>query len=318
MEKLLKLVIFSCILSFTAAAEWYKTASFYQIYPQTFYDDGASGRDIKGFGSLTGIEKKLEYLKSLGIDCIWLTPVFESKAFNAFGYDITNYQNIDKRYGTLDHFKHLVEEIHKNDMKIIVDFVPNHCGVDHPDFQASVKGEDNKGDWFVWATTDAEELKPSNWQRIGGGVGTAWNYHKDKVAEKSEPATTPVQQDDEGVDETPEFSFYYAQFNGNMPDWNLQKDEVKNYMKDVLKFWMDAGVDGFRIDAISHAYEALPDDGKTYNDYNETVNDNIVDLESFDLLNHTYTQDQPDTFKLVYEWRQFIDDYTKEKNMTPK
>jgi glycosidase len=110
-------IIFLALISSTLADDWYKTASFYQIYPQTFYDGGGGSR--VGFGTLKGVEEKLDYIKELGIDCIWLTPIFES-SYNAFGYDITNYDKVDSRYGNETDFKNLVDKVHEKGMKIIV------------------------------------------------------------------------------------------------------------------------------------------------------------------------------------------------------
>lgn len=265
------------------AKEWYETAAFYQIYPQSFYDGGGG---FEGTGTLRGIKEKLGYIKSLGVDCLWLTPIFES-TFNAYGYDITNYTGIDPRYGSFEDFKDLVKAIHDEGMKIIVDFVPNHCGKDHAFFKKSVKKEENYDDWFVWTNLTGYDGKPSNWQRIGGEPGSAWN----KDEERNE--------------------FYYAQFSGNMPDLNLRNVKVLEYFDDVLKFWLDIDIDGFRIDAISHGIEVLPKDGK-YED--EAVNESVVDPKDFGHLIHNLTQDQPELFSdVIKRWRKLLDDYQKDK-----
>lgn len=118
-------LIFLTFIASTLADNWYKTASFYQIYPQTFYDGGGGSRS--GFGTLKGVEDKLDYIKELGIDCIWLTPIFET-SYRSFGYDITNYENIDSRYGNLTDFKRLVDKVHEKGMKIIVGELKNDFG----------------------------------------------------------------------------------------------------------------------------------------------------------------------------------------------
>jgi glycosidase len=120
--------------------------SFYQIYPQSFFDRG-SGKP--GTGSFKGIEAKLDYLKDLGIDCLWLTPIFLS-SFNAYGYDIIDYKDIDTRYGSKADLEHLITAVHSKRLKIIVDFVPNHCGEAHPFFQKSKLKQDGYDDWFMW------------------------------------------------------------------------------------------------------------------------------------------------------------------------
>jgi alpha-glucosidase len=283
--------LFGLFFGYTLAVEWYETASFYQIYPQSFFDDG-TGR--KGFGSLKGIQSKLPYLKNLGIDCIWLNPIFESKSFRAFGYDITNYKEIDPRYGSISDFDALVKAVHDQNMKIIVDFVPNHCAFDNPLFSDSTKNVNGKDDWFVWTKTakiSDTVVPPSNWKTIDG-KNTAWISMDNK---------TKIKADDVSKEE---MAFYYAQFGQSMPDFNLRKAEVVAYLEEVMKFWLDKGVDGFRIDAVSHFFEALPD--STTNKYeNEPTND----AKPGELL-HTKTQDLDETFQLIYKWRKFLDDYS--------
>lgn len=265
------------------AKEWYETAAFYQIYPQSFYDGGGG---FNGTGSLNGIKAKLDYIKDLGIDCIWLTPIFQS-SFNAFGYDITNYKDIDPRYGDFFDFESLIQAVHQKGMKIIVDFVPNHCGVAHDFFQKSIRKEENYTDWFLWSKEIGYEGKPSNWQWMGGEPGSAW--------------TKP-----EGRDE-----FYYAQFHPNMPDFNLRNPKVLEYLQGVMKFWLDLKIDGFRVDAISHGIEVKPDN--VTNIYpNEARNEAVTVPTEFGYLHHNLTQDQPELFEIIYNWRKFLNDYSAE------
>lgn len=267
------------------AKEWYETAAFYQIYPQSFYDGGGG---YEGTGTLKGIKQKLGYIKSLGIDCIWLTPIFNS-TFNAYGYDITNYKSIDPRYGTIEDLQDLIKAIHDDGMKIIVDFVPNHCGKDHEFFKKSAEKKEDFDDWFVWTNKTGETGKPSNWQRIGGGLGSAWTNH--------------------GIRN----EFYYGQFSENMPDLNLRNEKVLEYFDEVLKFWLDVGMDGFRIDAISHGIEALPGDDGMYKD--EERNEKVIKEDDFGYLIHSQTQDQPELFEnVIKRWRKLLDDYQKEKS----
>lgn len=291
MKQVVVIAIIGLAVGFTAGAkDWYETAAFYQIYPQTFFDGGDVSA-FPGLGTLKGIEAKLDYIKDLGIDCVWLNPIFQS-SFKAFGYDITDYKEIDSRYGTLADFERLVAEIHKKGMKIIVDFVPNHCGEHHPFFQ-DFKSQDGHLDWFVSTDTlnynlDKSEKfhRPSNWQQMGDKPGSAWNEYVAKT-------------------ETEAAKFYYAQYSGNMPDFNLRNDDVKAYLQEVMEYWLEVGVDGFRIDAISHGFEA--EINATTSKYpNEAVNPAVTDETRFDHLIHTFTQDQPELFDLIYDWREFI------------
>lgn len=291
MKKLFLLTLCAVVIS-VSAKEWWETASFYQIYPQTFLDTGAG---LKGTGDFAGIERKLDYLKDLGIDALWLTPIFES-SFDSFGYDITNYEKVDSRYGSQDDFKKLVNAVHAKGMKIIVDFVPNHCGEHHEFFEKFLAEDEEYKNWFI--KTDKignEELgTPSNWQRIGGGPGTAWN----KI---------------EGKDE-----FYYAQFSGKMPDLNFREQAVRDYFIKVMTTWLDFGLDGFRIDAITHGYEIEANATGYFKD--EPLNEDYKgdDKTNFDYLKHIYTQDQPELFELIYNWREFLDKYQTDKKTEAK
>lgn len=275
-----------------SAKEWWETAAFYQIYPQTFLDTGVGK---PGTGDFAGIEKKLDYLKDLGVDALWLTPIFES-SFDSFGYDITNYEAVDTRYGTQADFKKLVEAVHAKGLKIIVDFVPNHCGEANEFFQKFLQNDTTYKNWFIKTDkiNDEELGTPTNWQRIGGEPGSAWN----KIGESDE--------------------FYYAQFSGKMPDLNLREPEVLKYFEQVMTFWLDFGLDGFRIDAISHGYEV--DKNETGFLPNESINENCkdCDLTNFDYLIHNYTQDQPELFNLVYSWRDLLDKYQADKKTDAK
>lgn len=270
------------------AAKWYETAAFYQIYPQSFYDDGSGNK--AGTGTLKGILSKLDHFEYLGIDALWLTPIFKSSTlFSAYGYDITDYTDIDPRYGSLDDFEALIKAVHAKNMKIIVDFVPNHCGFEHEYFTKSINKEEVYKDWFVWTNetnySNGTNDMPSNWQRIGGKPGSGWHF-----------------------DETRK-EFFYSQFYHNMPDLNLRHDKVREYLQGVMKFWLDKGIDGFRIDAISHGFESEPnkETGK-YTD--EVVNAAVEDPEDFGHLIHSETQDRPELFEMIYEWREFLDGFT--------
>lgn len=282
---LIFLIIFHS--AYTADKDWYRTASFYQIYPQTFYDGGGGNRE--GFGTLAGIRKKLDYIQDLGIDCIWLTPVFDS-SFNAFGYDITNYEDIDRRYGTKDDFKDLIDAVHERGMKIIVDFVPNHCGYEHEFFKKSMANDATYKNWFVWAEGKGpnKDEPPSNWMRIGGGPTSGWNRYINgqQIKTRSE--------------------YFYAQFYWNMPDFNFREPAVLAYWVKFLKMWLEFGLDGFRVDAISHGYEFVNSNG-TYPD--EPRNLHIDDENDFAYLDHIYTQDQPELFELIYSWREILDQF---------
>ena len=199
--------------------KWWQTAVFYQIYPRSFADGNGDG-----IGDFKGIISKLEYLSDLGIDAIWLSPHFPSPNWD-WGYDISDYQNVAPEYGTLDDFKTLLNESHKRGLRVILDLVLNHTSDQHPWFIESKSSRENpKADWYVWF-----DAPPNNWQSCFDG--DAWTY----VPERGQ--------------------YYYHYFMKQQPDLNWHNPEVKQAMWDVVRFWLDLGVDGFRLDAIGTIFE---------------------------------------------------------------
>lgn len=203
----------------TSNLKWWQTAVFYQIYPRSFAD----GND-DGIGDFKGITEKLDYLSSLGIDAIWLSPHFPSPNWDC-GYDVSNYVDVAPEYGTLQDFKTFLDESHKRNIRVILDLVLNHTSDEHPWFLESKSSRDNpKADWYVWVDTP-----PNNWQSCFDGE--AWTY----VPERDQ--------------------YYYHYFMRQQPDLNWHNPDVKTAMWDAARFWLDLGVDGFRLDAIGTIYE---------------------------------------------------------------
>ena len=208
---------------------WWHHAVVYEIYPRSFAD---SNND--GIGDLNGITAKLDYLKSLGVDAIWLTPCYPSPQVD-FGYDVSDYRNINPEYGTLQDFDRLVAEAKKRKIRIIMDLVLNHTSDKYPWFVESRSSRTAQlHDWYIWR--DGKDSRPpNNWQSIFGG--SAWKF---------DPQTS---------------QYYYHFFYAEQPDLNWRNPEVKKAMFDVVRFWLDRGVAGFRLDAIATMFEdpALPD-----------------------------------------------------------
>jgi alpha-glucosidase len=199
--------------------KWWQTAVFYQIYPRSFAD--ANGDGIGDFKGMTG---KLDYLSSLGIDAIWLSPHFPSPNWDC-GYDVSDYTNVAPEYGTMEDFKVFLQEAHRRGIRLILDLVLNHSSDEHPWFLESKSSRDNpKADWYVWADTP-----PNNWQSCFDG--DAWTY----VPERNQ--------------------YYYHYFMKQQPDLNWHNPEVKKNMWDAVRFWLDLGVDGFRLDAFGTIFE---------------------------------------------------------------
>jgi alpha-glucosidase len=199
--------------------KWWQTAVFYQIYPRSFADGNGDG-----IGDFKGMIEKLDYLSDLGVDAIWLSPHFPSPNWDC-GYDISNYTNVAPEYGTLEDFKTFLREAHARNMRVILDLVLNHTSDEHPWFLESKSSRDNpKADWYIWLDTP-----PNNWQSCFDGE--AWTY----VPERAQ--------------------YYYHYFMKQQPDLNWHNPEVKKAMWDAARFWLDLGVDGYRLDAIGTIYE---------------------------------------------------------------
>ena len=202
-----------------SSLKWWQTAVFYQIYPRSFADGNGDG-----IGDFKGITEKLDYLASLGVDAIWLSPHFPSPNWDC-GYDISDYCNVAPEYGTLDDFKTFLNESHKRNIRVILDLVLNHTSDEHPWFIESKSSRNNpKADWYVWADTP-----PNNWQSCFDG--DAWTYAPERD------------------------QYYYHFFMKQQPDLNWHNPAVKKAMWDAVRFWLDMGVDGYRLDAIGTIYE---------------------------------------------------------------
>ena len=199
---------------------WWKEAVAYQVYPRSFYD---SNND--GVGDLRGIIEKLDYIKELGIDIIWVSPFYKSPNDDN-GYDISDYQDIMKEFGNMKDFDELLEAVHKKGMKLIIDLVINHTSDEHPWFIESKSSKDNpKRDWYIWR--DGKEYKePNNWESIFGG--SAWV--KDEKTNQ----------------------YYLHLFTKKQPDLNWKNKDMRSAIYEMMNWWLDKGIDGFRVDAISH------------------------------------------------------------------
>ncbi len=199
--------------------EWWQKGVIYQVYPRSFQDT-----DGDGVGDLRGIIDRLDYLHWLGVDAIWLSPIFPSPMAD-FGYDVSDYVNIDPLFGTLDEFDELLRVAHQLGMRIILDFVPNHTSDEHPWFQDSRSDRNHpKRDWYIWRDPAADGGPPNNWLSSFGG--SAWTLDK---------ATN---------------QYYHHHFLSKQPDLNWRNPEVVDAMLDAMRFWLDRGVDGFRLDVI--------------------------------------------------------------------
>lgn len=219
----------------TIERKWWKEAVCYQVYPRSFKDS-----DGDGIGDINGITEKLDYLKDLGIDVIWVSPIFESPNDDN-GYDISNYQEIMRDFGTMEDFDRLLYEVHERDMKLILDLVINHTSDEHQWFVEAKKSKDNEfRDWYIWKD-GVEGKEPNNWASIF--EGSAWEYD----------ATTD--------------QYYMHVFSRKQPDLNWENKDMRQAIYNMVNWWLDKGIDGFRVDAISHIKKSfekgdLPDADK--------------------------------------------------------
>jgi alpha-glucosidase len=265
---------------------WWEEVTFYQIYPRSFAD--ANG---DGIGDIRGIINKLDYLQWLGVGAIWLSPHYPSPQIDV-GYDVSDYTDVNPEYGTLNDFKELLAEAHRRDMKLIIDFVLNHSSDQHKWFLESKSSRDNpKRDWYVWRD-GKDGQPPNNWEAIFGG--SAWQY-----------------------DETTG-QYYYHFFLKEQPDLNWRNPEVHQAMFDAMRFWLDMGVDGLRLDAIGTIYE---DPAMTNHESKQSAFDVLKALwlgrevggegwgdSAFGVL-FKYQHDLPEIHPIMQELRKMADEY---------
>ncbi|MXI87403.1 alpha-amylase family glycosyl hydrolase [Sphaerochaeta halotolerans] len=247
------------------ATAWWEECIVYQIYPRSFQDTNGDG-----IGDLQGIIKRMDYLVSLGIDAIWLNPIYCSPMAD-FGYDITDYQNIDPIFGTLEDSDQLLREAHKRNIRVIFDMVLNHTSIEHPWFQESRLSKDNaKADYYIWSDTI-----PNNWQGAFGKK--AWTY--DDVRKQ----------------------YYLHSFLEEQPDLNWRNQEVVDAMFSILRFWLDRGVDGFRLDVINCIVK-----DKTFRSNPKIVGSR---LRPYDMQRHIFDRNRPGTHQKLRMMRHLVDSY---------
>ena len=265
---------------------WWKHAVIYEIYPRSFQDSNGDG-----IGDLNGVTQRLDYLKKLGVDAVWLSPMFPSPQVD-FGYDISNYEGIDPQYGTLADFDRLLAEAKKRDIRIILDMVLNHTSDKHPWFEQSAASKSNpKSDWFVWndgkaanspGVTDFEKkyehegkVPPNNWISLFGG--SAWEW-------------SPARH-----------QFYYHKFYRQQPDLNWRNPAVEKAIFDTMRFWLDRGVAGFRLDAVPTLFEDPANRDEPETGGTDAYGDPAVDSN--------YTDNLPEVHDVMRRMRAMVDSF---------
>lgn len=253
-------------------APWWQRGVFYQIYPRSFMD--ANG---DGVGDLAGITARLDYIASLGVDALWISPCFKSPMAD-FGYDISDYRSIDPLFGTNEDMDHLLAAAHERGLRVVLDLVPNHTSDQHPWFVEASQSRDNpRRDWYIWHDGGGAKRPPNNWVASFGGPAWEWSEATGQ--------------------------WYLHSFLKEQPDLNWRNPAVQEAMLDVMRFWLDRGVDGFRIDAI----QCLVKD--------ERLRDNPGQLHFIPYYRqrHVYDLDRPEVHELLRSFRQLLDSYPGER-----
>jgi alpha-glucosidase len=251
---------------------WWQSGVIYQIYPRSFQDT-----DGDGIGDLSGIERRLDYLAQLGVDALWISPIYPSPMVD-FGYDVADYSDVHPMFGTLADFDRLLAAVHARGLKLLLDFVPNHSSDQHPWFIESRGSRTNpKRDWYIWRDPGPDGGPPNNWISDFGGSAWAW-------------------------DEATRQYYYHAMLR-EQPDLNWRNPELKAAMLQAMRFWFDRGVDGFRVDILWHMIKAadFPD-----NPANPDWKAGMADKERVLQLHST---DQPEVFEIAAEMRALADSY---------
>jgi alpha-glucosidase len=257
----------------TATQPWWRGAAIYQVYPRSFMD--ANG---DGIGDLPGVTARLDYIAALGVDAIWISPFFTSP-MKDFGYDVADYCDVDPIFGTLADFDTLVTKAHALGLKVLIDQVYAHTSDEHAWFAASrASRSGDLADWYVWADPKADGSPPSNWQSVFGGPAWTWDARRGQ--------------------------YYLHNFLPGQPQLNCHVPAVQDALLDAARFWLDRGVDGFRLDALNFAMHdpaltdnpPAPDNGKQR-------------TRPFDYQQHLYNQSHPDIVGFIERIRTLCDDY---------
>ncbi|UWQ94307.1 alpha-glucosidase family protein [Rhodobacteraceae bacterium M385] len=259
-------------------ADWWRGAVIYQIYPRSYQDSNGDG-----IGDLNGITQRLSHIQSLGVDAIWISPFFTSP-MKDFGYDVSDYCDVDPMFGSLSDFDVLIETAHSLGLKVMIDLVLSHTSDAHPWFAQSRASRDNdRANWYVWADPNEDGTPPNNWLSIFGGSAWHWDARREQ--------------------------YYLHNFLVSQPDLNFHEPAVQDALLDVVRFWLDRGVDGFRLDTINfymhdkqlRSNPALPKDQRddsiapSVNPYNHQL--------------HLYSKNQPENLEFLRRFRAVLDEF---------
>ena len=262
----------------TADPDWWRGAVIYQIYPRSYQDSNGDG-----IGDLSGIIHRLPHVASLGVDAIWISPFYRSPMLD-FGYDVSDFRDVDPMFGSLGDFDALVQRAHELGVKVIVDLVLSHTSDQHPWFKESRSNRENpKADWYVWADPKPDGTPPNNWLSIFGG--SAWEWDGQRM------------------------QYYLHNFLSQQPDLNFHSEEVRKELLDVARFWLERGVDGFRLDTVNFYYaDAQLRDNPPLPESER--NDNTApSVNPYNYQDHLYDKTQPENLQFLKDFRAVLDEY---------
>jgi alpha-glucosidase len=257
-----------------SASDWWKGCVTYQVYPRSFQDDNGDG-----IGDLKGITRRLPYIAKLGVDAVWLSPIFTSPMLD-MGYDVSDYTDVDPTFGTLADFDALIATAHDLGLKIIVDQVLSHCSDQHPLFRESRANRDNpKADWFVWADPKADGSPPNNWLSVFGGSAWAWDARRKQ--------------------------YYLHNFLTQQPDFNFHNPAVQDWHLANMRFWLERGVDGFRLDTVNYFFHD-PDLRDNPPDHREK---DQAEANPYGMQYHLFDKNRPENLGWMTRIRALLDTF---------
>ncbi|MEM8833242.1 MAG: alpha-amylase family glycosyl hydrolase [Pseudomonadota bacterium] len=259
--------------------DWWKKGVFYQIYPRSYLD-----RSGDGIGDLTGITDRLEYIASLGIDGVWISPFFLSPMAD-FGYDVSDYRTVDPIFGSNEDFETLLEKAHELGLKIIIDMVLSHTSIQHSWFEESRSSKDNaKSDWYIWVDAKEDGSPPNNWQSVFGGP--AWTF------------------------DTKRGQYYMHNFLKEQPDLNFHNPIVQKQLLSECEYWLERGVDGFRLDTVNfYFHDKELRDNPTRPKDSEFSGVQIETPYPYIMQQHVYDKSQPENIAFLASLRELMDRY---------
>ncbi len=263
----------------TLSGDWWKGASIYQIYPRSFQDTSGDG-----LGDIKGVTERLSHVASLGVDAIWLSPFFTSPQAD-MGYDVSDYCDVDPRFGTLADFDQMIAEAHRLGMKVIIDQVLSHSSDQHPWFKESRTSRDNpKADWYVWAEPKLDGTAPNNWLSIFGGPAWEWDGTRKQ--------------------------YYMHNFLTSQPDLNFHNPEVQDALLETVRFWLERGVDGFRLDTVNfYFHDKLLRDNPPLTPDPEATSNDAPDVNPYGMQQHVFDKTQPENIEFLQRFRALLDEY---------